>query len=127
MRTCIFGGPRTGKTTLAARLEGPAVDAAPVRHTDDLIGHLPWSGVSQVIADQWLTAPGPWIIEGVAVGRALRKWLRANPTGKPCDEVVLLWAPHAALTQGQASMAKGCAKVWREIEGELVARGVVVR
>jgi hypothetical protein len=140
MRTCIYGGPRTGKTTLALALgeERNAMKAdddgtwhpakvTRVRHTDDLMSGLAWSEVSQKIADQWLTEPGPWIIEGVACARALRKWLRANPEGKPCDEVILLWSPHVELTSGQASMAKGCRKVWLEIAGQLKARGVAIR
>jgi adenylate kinase family enzyme len=126
MRTCIFGGPRTGKTTLAVEMVGRR-RLTPVRHTDDLIGVLDWSGQSHRIAFDWFAQPGPWIIEGVAVGRALRKWLAANPEGKPCDEVILLWSPRVTLTPGQARMAAGCAMVWRAIEGELVRRGVVIR
>lgn len=125
-RVVVIGSPRAGKTTYAnkrGRREG-----VEVRHTDDLIDEvgLDWSGVSERVASDWFAQPGPWIIEGVAAVRALRKWLRYNPAGKPCEEIVLLEEPRVALTDGQARMAKGCAKVWAEVEGQLRARGVEV-
>lgn len=118
MRIAIAGGPRCGKTTLAETL-GAA------RHTDDLI-ERGWSEASALTAT-WFDEPGPWIIEGVAVPRALRKWLAANPEGRPCDVVHWLGAPRVPLTDGQVSMFKGCAKVWGEIVGELQRRGVEIR
>lgn len=123
-RVVIIGPPKAGKTTYAdKRGEREGVE---VRHTDDLIGVLDWSGVSEHIALEWLAQPGPWIIEGVAAVRALRKWLRYHDKGSPCDEIVLLEEPWVELSDGQARMAKGCAKVWGEVEGELRARGVAV-
>lgn len=119
MRIAIAGGPRCGKTTLAATM-GEA------RHTDDLIGQLDWSAASTEVST-WLNEPGPWIIEGVALPRALRKWLLANPEGKPCDVVHWLIAPHEELTSRQLGMLRGCETVWGEIEGELRRRGVDVR
>jgi len=118
-RTVIVGGPRTGKTTLAATLDPSAM------HTDDLIGVLPWSAASQHIADDWISKPGPWTIEGVAAVRALRKWLAANE-GKPCERVIVLEVPRVELTTAQAGMAKGHAKILAEIEGELASRGVEI-
>ncbi len=123
-RVVVIGSPRAGKTTYAdkrGRREG-----VEVRHTDDLIEELAWSAVSEHVAVDWLAQPGPWIIEGVAAVRALRKWLRYNPEGKPCEEIVLLDQPWVALSSRQAGMAKGCAKVWGEVEGQLRARGVSV-
>ena len=117
MRLVICGGPKTGKTTLG----GP--DAL---HTDDLIATHGWSQDSQHIADDWLERPGPWTIEGVTAVRGLRKWLRANPEGKPCDKALLLTVPHVELTPKQASMAKGIATVWDEIATDLRSRGVIV-
>ena len=116
-RIVIAGGPRTGKTTLSK-----LVGASTVRHTDD----LGWSEASAEVST-WFDVDGSWIVEGVAVPRALRKWLAANPDGKPCDVAYWLEEPHERLTPGQASMAKGCAKVWGEILPELEARGVDVR
>ncbi len=124
-RIVIAGGPRTGKTTLAAAYDMPLVDPVPVRHTDDLI-HLWWSEASAAAA-LWFDAPGPWIVEGVAAVRALRKWLAAHPEGKPCDVVYWLAEPVVPVTPGQAAMARGCATVWNEIRDALQSRGVEIR
>jgi dephospho-CoA kinase len=119
-RICITGGPRTGKTTRADMSGGIS---GPVLHTDALIQTHAWSEASQVVSE-WFGDPGPWVIEGVAVPRALRKWLRAHPEGRPCDVVLYLETPRVKLTPGQATMAAGVATVFREIEGELAQRGV---
>ncbi len=121
LRICIAGGPKTGKTTLAGEL-----GLEPVRHTDDTIALIPdWSEASKHVAT-WMDEPGPWAIEGVALPRALRKWLAANPEGRPCDVVCWLDAAVVPRTPKQDSMAKGCATVWREIFDALVARDVRV-
>ncbi len=121
MRILIAGVPRAGKTTLADWLS--AGTGLHVRRTDDLIG-LGWSE-SSLMASTWIDLPGDSIIEGVAVPRALRKWL-ARPSDTLIECVLWLDRPYAELTQGQSTMAKGCRTVWREIEPELVARGVRV-
>jgi hypothetical protein len=136
-RLVIAGGPRTGKTTLAFAIYNGArcptedftMDGVEHRglrkfHTDDLID-LGWSEASEA-ASRWLDEPGPWIVEGVAAVRALRKWLDRNPTGKPCDAVLYLEQPLVALTDGQARMRLGCRTVWEQIVGELDRRGVSV-
>lgn len=123
-RICITGGPRTGKTTLANKLADERGDhtSMTVAHTDDLIeqckhlGKEAWSEASR-IASTWLDAPGPWIIEGVAVSRALRKWRDQHPgEAPPVDKVIRLIVPHEPLSRGQATMAKGEATVFAEIE-----------
>ena len=157
-RTVITGGPRTGKSYLAAALDIPAApggceicgsptpggrfssldghpgDSGPcprcasipyIRHTDHLI-HLGWSEASAAAA-LWLDVPGPWIVEGVAAPRALRKWLAAHPDGRPCDVLIVLPEPRAVLTPGQVTMTKGCVTVLREIWSELERRGVEIR
>lgn len=134
-RIVILGGPRTGKTTLAERIAAEVeqrharagTSHGPVRHTDDLI-HLGWSEASQHVADEWLTQPGPWIIEGVAVTRALRKWRDAHPgEAPPVDRVIVLWHPHEVLLPGQVAMAKADLKRWREDVGPwLLEHGVEV-
>ena len=107
-------------------LECPLCDSIPyVRHTDHLI-HLGWSEASAAAA-LWFDTPGPWVVEGVAAPRALRKWLAAHPEGKPCDVLIVLTEPHEPLTPGQAAMAKGCETVLREVRGELERRGVEIR
>jgi adenylate kinase family enzyme len=122
-RTLIIGPPQAGKTTLALEM-GERLGVR-VRHTDDLIGRFDWSGASEHIARVWLAEPGPWIIEGVAVVRALRKWLDSNRTGSPCETIILLDAPRVRLSSGQASMQKACATIWSQIERQVRARGVV--
>lgn len=124
MQVLITGGPRTGKTTLADRLGAKL--GIPVRHTDDLVGQLSWSEASEEVAWSWLADPLPFIIEGVSIPRALRKWLAANPEGKPADKIIYLSVPRAELSAGQAAMAKGVATVWREVAPELVRRGVEI-
>jgi adenylate kinase family enzyme len=112
VRILIAGSPRSGKTTLGQKLAKK--HNAPLRSTDDLIG-LGWSEASAEAA-KWLDEPGPWVIEGVAVPRALRKWLETRQgRGKPAD--ALVWLDHARtpLSAGQAAMAKGCRKVMDEI------------
>lgn len=121
-RICITGGPRTGKTTMALKLLYDLPDGQ-VRHTDDLI-KLGWSEASQH-ASLWLDEPGPWIIEGVAVSRALRKWRDRNPgLPPPVDEMIYLTDPYEKLSPGQLAMAKGVATVHAEIAGWLREHGV---
>jgi hypothetical protein len=136
-RIVILGGPRTGKTTLSGVLIGPepefAVFGIPVRHSDDLIAELAhlgkdaWSEGSRRVTE-WLDEPGPWIIEGVALARALRKWREAHPgEPPPVDRVIRLTTPHVELSKGQAAMAKGEDHVWREdVEPWLRQHGVSI-
>jgi hypothetical protein len=124
VRIVIAGGPKTGKTTLAGRL---AVElGCTPRHTDSLIPTHAWSDASLAVAS-WFDAPGPWIAEGVAAPRALRKWLAANTGGRPADRVVRLGQPHVPWSTGQGAMAKGCARIWGEILPELKRRGVDIQ
>lgn len=116
----IVGGPGSGKSYLA-HLADP--ERRRTRCTDDLTGVLEWSEVSAEVA-RWIDEPGPWIIEGVATARALRKWLRASTS--PAGLIVLMAKPYIDRGKGQAAMAKGVATVWREIAPELLARGARV-
>jgi hypothetical protein len=131
-RIIILGGPRTGKTTLARQLiedgQGPGTSL----HSDDLIAELAhlgkdaWSEGSRRVTE-WLDAPGPWIIEGVALARALRKWREAHPgEPPPVDRVIRLTTPHVALSKGQAAMAKGEETVWAELEPWLRQHGIAI-
>jgi hypothetical protein len=124
-RVVICGGPRAGKTTLGTLLSRTMAGVgAPLTSTDDHMA-LGWSEASAESA-RVLGAPGPWILEGVAAVRALRKWM-ATHGGKPCDLVVWLDAAVVPRTAGQEAMAKGCATVWAGVKPELVRRGVEVQ
>ena len=120
-RVCITGGPRTGKTTLAQSLAAPT---GRVVHCDCFIG-MGWSEASDHVAGLML-APGPFLVEGVQIPRALRKALAARPDAKPCDRLIILRKPHVELTDGQARMAKGVDTVLAEILPALRRLGVEI-
>jgi hypothetical protein len=123
MRTLIVGGPKTGKTT---RSEALAQETGiPAWHADSLIDTHAWSEASQAVADSF-DSPGPWIIEGVSVPRAIRKWLAAHPEGKPADKILVRTQPHVDLSPGQRTMTKGVWTVWNEVLPELYRRGVTI-
>lgn len=106
-RIAIIGWPGTGKTTLANEMGGG-------RSTDDLI-HLGWSEASEA-ASYWFDEPGPWVIEGVAIPRALRKWRERNPDkAPPVDVVINLTTRYRDLAPGAIAMGKGIDKVLSEI------------
>lgn len=121
-RVLVAGGPRVGKSTLAEL--AAAKLGVPAEHTDDTID-LGWSNASAEVKG-WLDRPR-YVVEGVALPRALRKWLAEHPEGKPCDTLYWSNRAKAARTPGQAAMAKGCETVWTQILGELRRRGVVIR
>lgn len=123
-RIIVLGGPHCGKTTYALKLARERGLSAP-RHTDDLIGKHDWSGCSAEVA-RWFDLPGPWLIEGVACARALRKWLASHPRGKPCDVIVPMHKVVTQQTGPQAAMHSGCLKVWNEVQAALLARGVLL-
>jgi dephospho-CoA kinase len=100
-RLAITGGPKTGKTTLS----NTANDRRVV-HGDDRID-LGWSESSLAMARDVNEWPGPIVIEGVQVPRALRKGMRV-------DAVLWLSTPRVPLTSAQAAMAKGVQTVFDE-------------
>lgn len=122
MRIVIGGVPRAGKSTLAERMRAEL--GYEVMHTDDLI-HLGWSEASAEGARFMLARPGPWIVEGVAAIRSLRKALAAG-SAKPCDKLVWLGTPYVEQSDGQRVMGKGAETVLAEIEPDLRARGVFI-
>lgn len=117
-RVVLAGGPRAGKSTLAAEL----ANGHRIRGTDE-VAELGWSESSEA-ASHWFDAPGPWIAEGVMTPRALRKWLaRAEDHTAPADLVVYLHEPIVERSRGQHVMALGCETVWKEILPDLMRRG----
>lgn len=125
-RTIILGSPKAGKTTLAKAMLLTAPQGTYLWHLDSLIESYSWSEQSEE-AQRFLDAPIPWIVEGCAGSRALRKWLARNPTGRPCQEVLRLNEPRIELTKGQATMRKGEFTIWLSIKDELYRRGVTLR
>ena len=122
LRLGITGGPRTGKSTLAMQHELPqfCTDPQPALPAP-LVEYLPvgldWGAQSLYVAENYLTRPGPWVIEGVTLPRALRKWRELHPgEPPPLDRLVVLTQPYERLSPGQASMAKGCATVLAELQ-----------
>lgn len=106
-RVVIIGWPKTGKSTLAKKMGGG-------RSTDEVM-ELGWSEASAEVAT-WFDKPGPWIIEGVAAARALRKWKKAHPDQPaPVDRLIYLKTPHIKLNAGQMAMGKGIDTVLDEI------------
>ena len=128
MRICIAGGPQVGKTTLARELT--QASGAKLWSTDELVLGSHWSAQSLIVLE-WLEAKDlwvpPWVIEGVPVIRALRKWLRTHPEGKPCDTLYWRFAARQTRSEGQERLAKGCLAVFTEVEPELRRRGVEIR
>lgn len=129
-RIIIIGGPHVGKSTLSEKLRDE-LGIETLRCSHDLEDLFPasrkesWSEQSDH-ASKWFDESGDWIIEGVQMARALRKWLKANP-GVPLDaDIVTLSKPFDNLIKGQQSMTAGVHTVFREIESELVRRGARV-
>lgn len=119
----IIGGPKCGKTTHARKLSREL--GIPLDHFDNYIGRYEWSEMSDKIAE-WLDQPGPWIKEGVAGIRGLRKWLRKNAR-TPDFEIVILNDPHLKHTPGQMRMHKTHGTILKEcmqeIENRKLGRG----
>jgi hypothetical protein len=108
-RICIIGGPKVGKTELASQLGGDGSYA--LISADDHIG-MGWSEASRHIADLMRDTESPWIAEGVAVVRALRKRIRDDKEPSPCDLVILLRKAWVPLANGQQAMTVGHETIW---------------
>jgi hypothetical protein len=119
MRIAIAGVPRAGKSTFALQLA--RATGFPVVHADDFIA-LGWSEASDEVARRLYT-PGPYIIEGVAVIRGLRKALDIGPD-RPCDRLHWFGDAREAHSRGQASMATADRNRFAQLREELERRGV---
>lgn len=120
----IAGGPRSGKSHLAATLKR---DGFRLHDGEELkrlgVGLGPDGSAA---ASRWLDESGPWICENVIMARALRKWLARNQTGLPADLFIQLDTQVTERVKGQQAMADGCQTVWDQIEPELVRRGAKI-
>lgn len=134
MRTLITGAPRTGKTTMGMFYAEQGIrhyctdprDLCPAGVPGTPVG-LGWSECSQWVADKLLELPGPWVIEGVAVPRALRKWHAAHPDAPPpADRLIVLTEQHEALTARQDAMGVGLLAVLADL-GDWLAPILVYR
>lgn len=105
-RIAIAGGPNTGKSTLAN-----IATRHEVIHTDDFM-HLEWTDVPWVLLGR-IFKREDFIIEGVQVGRVLRKAQELRII--PVTACVILDTPYIELSQGQERMAKGCKKIISEL------------
>jgi hypothetical protein len=122
MRTLITGAPKVGKTTMAleiARMRRHLCtdpqDLCPAGVAGTPLD-LGWSECSLWIAQHWLELPGPWVIEGVAVPRALRKWRALHPDAPPpADELIVLTEQRQALEPGQKRMGTALHSVLDEL------------
>jgi hypothetical protein len=104
MKIAITGSPKAGKSTLAKALA--SILGYPLKSTDE-VSDLEWSQASEEVS-RWFDWPGDFIIEGVTVPRALRKWSIRNP-GKPppLDRFIIIPEAKVLLTeQGQVTMKK---------------------
>ena len=118
MRIVICGWPASGKSRHAEELSSKL--GIEVKHTDSLVRTHSWSDASEA-ASHWFDQPGPWIIEGVAVPRALRKWQARHPDeDPPFDQFILMPIPdekiQADMKAGQITMGKGHDTVLRGLE-----------
>lgn len=106
-RTAILGGPRSGKTTYAAKLMAGEGERRPVVHTDDFIA-LGWERQPEAVIEACRAheeAGRGFILEGVTAARALRKGLLV-------DEVIYLHGSRVELTPKQDAMRKGVRTVF---------------
>lgn len=104
MRIAITGSPGSGKSTLAKALS--AILGIDLKSTD-ATSVLDWSEASTEVS-LWFDWPGDFIVEGVVIPRALRKWQLRNPDRPPpLDKFIIIPEPKILLTKtGQQTMQK---------------------
>ena len=113
MKIVIWGPPKSGKSTV----HGPYFSdlyAIPLYHTDDTI-LFGWQGASDVVA-RWLHEKDQFVIEGVAVPRAIRKYIEKYGEAPDLDLIVVAGHGPNVLSDHQERLAKGITTVAREIE-----------
>lgn len=93
-----------------------------VKDVLDNVTYLPegidWAAQSHFICNNWFQMDGDWVIEGVGVVRALRKWINYYDSKPPCYNIIYIKNYHPAageLLDGQESMTKSIESIWNEI------------
>lgn len=121
MRGVIIGIPASGKTTLANRLAEES--GIPLFHTDDLLP-CEWDVAPEGVIAWMCEKPAPWLIEGVTVARALKRWVKRFSYA-PCDRAIVL---HTDFLGSGRRVGKGLAtttwRAWAEAEPRLISMGV---
>ncbi len=117
----VIGVPRAGKSTIATSLASEL--DIPLKHIDEWAKTLAWSETSDKVAEK-LETEGPWIMDGVAGVRGLRKWLERNPGKKPDFMIIWMGEPAIKLTAAQDNMRNGTITIWKSITPELLKREV---
>ena len=121
MRIVITGHPKTGKTTLAKEFR-----CEHTRHTDELIETHEWSEQSET-ASYWFDCADPYVLEGCAIPRALRKWHKRHPDAYPPFDLFIYIESLV-----QTPMAKGIETImvplwdWLDDSPVMILRGTAV-
>ena len=118
MRICITGGPGTGKTTLSKQY------SVPVFHSDDFVKYG-WDAQKTKTAALF-NSPGPWVIEGVAVARALRHWLRIS-SKPPCDLLIVRKTVYRPISNQERNLLSGTETVIAGLIQPLRRLGVAIK
>lgn len=128
----LIGGARVGKSTLAAHFRAQGIPTfcgdsqSKVKDVESDVTYLPeglsWSDSSSYIAKEWFSMSGGWCCEGIAMVRALRKWVEIvdyDPLTISNLRVIYLKTPaidQREMLPGQLAMLKAVETIWQGIK-----------
>lgn len=128
----LIGGARVGKSTLAAHFRSQGIPTycgdplSKVKDPEEDVTYLPegmtWSDSSSYIAANWFSMPSGWCCEGIAMVRALRKWVEMvdyDPLTISNLRVIYLKTPaidQREMLPGQLTMLKAVETIWQGIK-----------